>query len=229
MINVPLIHILKLQLKQAINALSTVIYPPYCIHCLSFMHASTVFCDTCIKFVTPMSSYKLSISRNYTISVFAVSEYRDPLKKLILAKGYGNRTAAAQLGQLIWYMTDIRQRPIDYFIPIPLHWTRYAWRGFNQSYEMARELSYLSDIPCASLLRRTQRTAFQSQLTKSKREENVAQVFSLCVRNYTLYRNKHLVLVDDLMTTGATLKAAARELKKLRPASITAVVASRVV
>ncbi|TET06470.1 ComF family protein [Candidatus Dependentiae bacterium] len=206
-----------------------IIFPPYCAQCKKFLTQRAVFCDACFAHVDPIVSFPLCITQKWTIPVFAVSVYRNPIKRLILAKGWSNRVASYQLGQLIWERTALRNRQFDYIVPIPLHWRRFAWRGYNQSEEIACYLSRKSGKKIVSVLKRVKHTKFQSRCSGKNRHANVADVFQVYVKDRAQFVGKHLVLVDDLMTTGATLKAATRELIKLKLASVTAVVACRVV
>jgi ComF family protein len=128
----------------------------------------------------------------------------------------------------MWQCTPVRYTSIDYIVPIPLHWTRFIQRGYNQAEESAHTISSHARKPVVSLLKRVKWTRYQSSLTGAERKHNVADAFMLNVKQPEIYYNKHLLLVDDLMTTGVTLNQAARELVKLKPASITAIVAARV-
>ena len=120
----------------------------------------------------------------------------------------------------------------DYFVPIPLHWSRYAHRGFNQAHIIAKYLSKQTHTPMANLLMRSKKTLFQSRLKMSDRQGNVENVFSLHPwytwrSELEKFKGKHLMLVDDLCTTGSTLKSAARALQVLKPASVNAIVCCR--
>jgi ComF family protein len=179
--------------------------------------------------IKPIVSTTLHINTTQSIKVFTITAYENPLKKLILAKSWSNIAASNQLGHLIWQLTNVRYAPCDFFVPVPLHWTRFAWRGYNQADEIANVLSKKSGNPVTHLLRRIKRTQFQAGLISVLRQENVKKAFALNTNDINQYHGKHIILVDDLMTTGATLRAAAQELFKLKPASITAVVACRVV
>ena len=177
----------------------------------------------------PIVSKDVIITQKYTMKVLAIGDYQEPLKNLILAKKYGNIAAATALGELIWHMTYVAAIECDYIIPVPLHWTRFAKRGYNQADEMAYVLSRHKQKPMVQLLKRIKMTAFQSSLKHEERLPNVHDAFVLTCKDKEKYQGKHLLIVDDLMTTGATLHAAARQLRDLNPASITAVVACRVV
>lgn len=163
------------------------------------------------------------------MKVLAVSDYQNPLRKLILAKRYRKKIAATQLGELIWQMTYVQKTMFDVIVPIPLHWTRYAWRGYNQAAEIGQVLSNQSGKPLVDMLSRVERTPFQATLNKIERAQNMRHIFKLGNSNKELYRDKHILIVDDLLTTGATMREAARTLLALRPAAISGVVGCRVV
>ncbi len=203
--------------------------PPFCSSCKSFLHARDIFCQECKNSIRPVVSRTLSITKTRSIKVLAISDYKEPLKSLILAKGRFDIVASHQLGTLIWQMTHLKNSSFDYIVPIPLHWKRFAKRGYNQADEMAKVIAQKSGKPVTHLLSRSRHTKYQSSLDQDKRAENVEDVFALTVDDDTQYHGSHILLVDDLITTGVTLRAAARELLKLKPASITAVVACRVV
>ena len=159
----------------------------------------------------------------------AVAAYDEPLKTLILAKSWSDILACSQLGQLMWEQTYFKHMPCDYLVPIPLHWMRFAKRGYNQAVEIAQYIAQHKKVTVADIIARTHNTPFQSSLAYDKRLENVKHVFSVRADDSEKYYNKHIVLVDDLMTTGSTLVAAAKVLLPLKPASINALVACRVV
>jgi len=227
---------LRLLVHDALNLLdigytfaTNLVYPPTCAACKKWLPRRTVFCPVCYAQIQPIASLPLHLTKKWTIPVLAIADYRAPIKQLILAKSWSNIAATRQLAELIWYETTLRYHPFDHLVPIPLHWTRYARRGYNQAHEIAHYLSRKSGTSVSNLLKRHRYTPFQSSCSKEGRSENVRGAFALTDASAKLYTGKNLVLVDDLMTTGATLTAAARELTKLKPASITAVVACRVI
>ena len=209
--------------------ISFLLAPPFCSYCKKFLNTRTILCSDCKMLIRPVITSKLALTRTYGIKIYALGAYQEPLQSLIRAKHAGDRIAAHELAQLCWELTNIQHIPCDYWIPVPLHWTRYAWRGFNQADEMAQIFFKYSNKPVAHILKRTRRTQFQAMLDPRARFGNVRQAFSLRAKKLERYHGKHLVLVDDLMTTGATLQEAAHVLRLLKPASITVVVAARVV
>ena len=209
-----------------ITFLSKLIAPPYCIQCRIFTEDYEVLCVSCKLLLKPITSQLLKVGSK-KISVFAVSEYKEPLVGLIRAKNYNNPVASKQLAQLIWQMTSLKHQKFDVITPVPLHWLRRMWRGFNQADIMARELSNVSNIPTMQLADRIVYTNFQASLKKHERQKNMQDTFVLAPNAYQ-YTGKHILIVDDVMTTGSTLQAFAKTLMRVKPASVTAVVAARV-
>ncbi len=123
----------------------------------------------------------------------------------------------------------------DVILPVPLHASRLAQRGFNQTTLIARAL--LRQLPTGArptlpqlhfqALVRSRATLPQRQLSASARRRNVQSAFVLDPDSHAALRNKHLVLLDDILTTGASLTSCAHALLPLRPASLCAVVMAR--
>lgn len=217
-------------IKQLITAIgSCILSPPICAYCKHAVSAQAdIFCQRCWMRVRAIPSVAVPINTTTIMSVHAVSDYQDPLKKLVLAKKWSDRVAARALGTCIVQRTNITRMAFDYIVPIPLHWTRFAYRGFNQAEEIARELSRATGKPVLHALRRDFRTPRQSQYDKAQRRANVHHVFSLR-GDKNLVRARRIVLVDDVLTTGETMRSAASVLASAQPETIVAFVACRVV
>lgn len=216
-------------IKKSVNLFGEVVSPAFCVNCTRDLKKRVIFCIDCHALIQPIVSYSMIITPCYQMPIFAIGDYKDPLKKLVMKKYYGDFIGIRQLGRLIWSLTTIRYMHFDYIIPVPLHWVRQIRRGFNQAQEISIELGKASGIPIANaILQRTRYTTSQSKINRSFRRLNVHNAFTLIHSNAD-FRDKQLLIVDDVMTTGATLHAVARELIKLKPKSISAVVACRVV
>jgi len=103
---------------------------------------------------------------------------------------------------------------IDLIVPVPLAWRRERQRGYNQSRLLAQgvgEVTRLTVSDCA--VRRTVFHGSQTELSRWDRQQNVKDVFRL--RNADSLRGRHVLLIDDIVTTGATVSACARELLKV--------------
>jgi len=220
-------------LAQAHELLRHIISPPFCTHCRIILSERFPLCKACLALLQPVIATSLKLTDKHAMTVFALGAYEEPLALLVRAKQYRNHVAAHQLGVLLAQYVATLTIPIDCLVPLPLHWRRYAWRGYNQAALMAREIGQSLAVPVQPLLQRTRHTAFQMSLARPERKENVTNIFKIkepfFAENMSIYAGKHLVLVDDVMTTGATLQAAGRELLRLKPASISALVAARVI
>lgn len=112
-------------------------------------------------------------------------------------------------------------------VPVPLYRKRLVWRGYNQSLLLARGVGRLLNISVANALQRTKDTNSQAMKTIAQRYENVKGVFVVDPKYRHLIANKHIVLIDDVVTTGATVFECAKSLAKYKPAKITIVAIAR--
>lgn len=137
------------------------------------------------------------------------------MKSLIHAFKYKNRKDLRQpLG--IWMSRYIASAPelksYEALVPVPLNPKRLQERGFNQAKLLSDIISRHCSMAVWEALERPKETAPQSKLGKKEREENVQDAFQLC--KGAQIRGKKLLLVDDLCTTGSTLRSCARILKR---------------
>lgn len=220
------LHSLVLIFLRCKKIVFQLIAPAFCVHCYTFLSEDLFLCNSCQTSIIPIVTRDLFITDAYQAKVFAISNYKEPLRSLTLAKQYGNRLASKQLGQLLWQKTDLHAVDFDCIVPVPLHWTRYAWRWFNQADVIAQELSKASGKPVIHLLKRNRNTGYQAGLSREKRLKNLCQAFTLLDQTKA-YKGKKILLVDDVMTTGTTLKTCARELIKVAPEKIFIAVACR--
>jgi ComF family protein len=107
----------------------------------------------------------------------------------------------------------------DVIVPVPLHRTKLKRRGYNQSEMFAEGLSKAMQIPVGRVLHRNTHTQTQTKKTRLQRWENVSEVF--CLETVAMdCKGKRILLVDDVMTTGATLAACANVLKRAQPSKV---------
>lgn len=129
-----------------------------------------------------------------------------------LAKRMGNEVAVTfeQLANFV-----------DVILPVPLHVTRFAERGYNQSAMLAKSLSKALDkIYLKDAIKRTRPTPTQTGLTITEREDNVRGAFMLSHRRIEQLKGKRLLIVDDVITTGATMASIGAELAKAEPKEV---------
>lgn len=120
--------------------------------------------------------------------------------------------------------------PDDWLLPLPLSTERLAWRGFNQAWELTRALQRQSTCRAtsdASLLLRIRHTRPQSELKRSARLENLKGAFEVAPLRAAELKGRRVVLVDDVMTSGASLLMAASVLRQAGATDVSAVVLTR--
>ena len=138
-----------------------------------------------------------------------VGIYKGPLAEMIRKlKFRGQSHAAKFMGELLWQAVQGAQiNQFDLVTWVPLHWWRKFNRNYNQAELLARRVGSLSGRPCRGLLRKTRWTAPQTHLSRQGRLANVRGAFAL--RRMITVDGKRVLLVDDVLTTGATASEAA--------------------
>lgn len=153
----------------------------------------------------------------------AVASHEGAARKLVHRLKYQDRTDLARL-MALWMLraSDGAVDACDCIVPVPLHRHRFLRRRFNQSAELARHLARASGKPLlAGTLLRVKPTERQVGLSALARQDNMRGAFSLAPGRETDVHGKRVVLVDDVYTTGATVGAASRALRKAGAADVT--------
>jgi ComF family protein len=140
-----------------------------------------------------------------------------PLQSVIHAMKYDNMMKlGSHLGQSLSYLVP---KEVNLIVPVPLHRTRLAERGYNQAEVIAKAIAVHSNTTVVQAMKRVRPTPSQTHLSLPKRIENVRGAFAL-TRHASEMKGKHILIVDDVMTTGATLASVAETLMESRPKSI---------
>lgn len=217
-------------LKKICKFILQIIAPSFCENCRCFIDQRHLLCKICTNQILPVATHDLVLGLQFKIPVYALGAYQDPLKCLILAKQRSYQLATIYLADQIYEKTIFRNLPCDFLVPVPLHWTRQLKRGYNQALLMAQRLQVRrGDVQIADILKRHTATKYQAGLSKIERVSNLENAFSLKKINHKLYREKHIILVDDVFTSGATLAAAVKQLAVLQPKTIAIIVACRAI
>ena len=178
-----------------------------------------LLCDTCGASLPGESSGVehcddcLSMSRPWAAGRAALS-YRDLGRKIVLSLKHGDRTDLAKPAAA-WMERAGRDvlRPGTLLVPVPVHWSRLLRRRYNQSAELVRALSARTGLACCpDALIRQRRTPPQDGMTVDDRFRNMTGAIRMNPRRTVEVEGKTLCLIDDVMTSGATLSASAEAL-----------------
>ncbi len=205
-----------------------------CSDCWSKIHwISEPLCQICGK------PFEIDIGINctdcsYEKPIFdharAVFEYDDNSKSIILKFKHSDATfLGKQLAQWMYRVGETLLKKADLIIPVPIHFFKRLKRKYNQTEILATYLAKLSEKTYEPrILRKNNPSRSQEGLTKLQRKENVKDSFEIDKKYAPLLKEKTVVLVDDVLTTGATVNECARILKKHGAKSIFVLTIARV-
>jgi len=223
--------ILKIMLKEISGMYESIlefIYPPSCIlsdEYISNENSNRYIKDDKFNLLFRISDkdkvdLKNKVFSEYSFSLFAFYE-KDDFSKIIYNIKYGGmRNLAVYMGEILGLeflkAKDIDEFPkFDMIIPVPLHRSRQRERGFNQSQLMCRGFSNITGIKTADdLLIRIKNTSSQTRLNKSDRRLNIENAFVLNEKYSDTLKGMKIILLDDVITTGATINEAVNILKQ---------------
>lgn len=172
---------------------------------------------------------KVSKKRRALEGIIVAAYYEEgPLREIIHNYKYNGVTELTEvLGEML-YNALKRNFQFEIITFVPLHPRRLAQRGYNQAELLAHNLAKKSNIECLALLKKKKQTKRQVLLTGKKRRQNLKGVFELRMKNDELrIKEKNIIIVDDVTTTGATLNECARVLKDAGAKEIWGLVVAR--
>lgn len=241
-------------MTSALWQLAGLLFPSRCALCGSADHAASdsgnAYCPDCIEKLTPepinrcqrcaaeIGPYAKSGKgcvhcRKRSLrfkSVVCLGMYHGSLKKALLsAKWSFSAVRMRSLGALLATnrSAELNAGAFDRIVPIPQHWRQRLVRNFNPAWIIAYELASRLNIDCdVHLLKRTSRTRPQKRMSAKQRFENQCGTFA--VAHPPAVRGQRILIVDDVLTTGATCSEAAKVLKAAGAKSCTVAVLARV-
>lgn len=233
------------RLSNAFNALLDFCFPgvcaackmacdgrtPLCVNCLALLHAvaTSPACRLCAAPLAIEGSpcpYCRQKGLKPFQRVVALGHFEAPVREMIHAIKYHRDWPLAEyLADYLLEQERVKEllTGAEVLIPVPLYPLRQLSRGFNQASVIATRLKKRSGLALAEVLIRVRDTETQTHFhSRAKRIKNMKGAFALGRAKHI--RGKHVILLDDVMTSGATLRAAVRALKEGEPASVSALV-----
>jgi len=209
------------------------LFPPRCVGC---GRGGALICSRCLstlQYLTPPLCQRCGLplaagarcpdcesDPPQIDGIRSLSPYDGVMRQAILQLKYENvRALASPLAQLMWKYQQSQPLSADVLMPVPLHPRRLRSRGYNQSALLAKELGRLASLPVVedSLVRRRNTSPQARTASVEDRRRNVAGAFACSDRRGA---GKHIIVIDDVCTSGATLKVCAAALKAAGAASV---------
>lgn len=229
---------------QALADIASLIYPARCLCCGVPAAGGAAFCDACDaklnqliitprcpKCAAPLAEGaacgRCESGGIYPFDrVVALAPFREPLRKLIHQIKYHHRWPVAEIlaDRLVAHepARELLEKS-DCLVAVPLHWSRHLSRGYNQADALARRLGSRLGKPVIETAYRKRRTESQTGIrAHALRQENLRGAFAGW--HLGALRSRRVTLVDDVMTSAATLRSLARVLRAAEPQCLSAVV-----
>ena len=212
------------------------VFPPVCNSCNApLSRRDSIACPSCLRAILPVDEWDdayrqafAGLNEERTVSDFVAAWYFEregPLRALMHRLKYGGMTSiGVEFGRGLG--ERIREAGLgesDIVVPVPLHVSRMRERGFNQCEYIGRGVSAVTGCPLrAGVLRRTRFTPSQTPLGHGGRRENVREAFALPPHARRTVAGKTVLLVDDVVTTGATMRSCAGVLHRAGAVAVVA-------
>jgi ComF family protein len=241
---------IKALAERALKVPARVLFPPVCAGCRRLVAEPGTLCGACwtkLRFLekpwcpvmgTPfahdMGEGFLSAEAIANPPPFerarAAVVYSDIARQMVQALKYNDRTDLAPW-MARWMLRAGAELVADaeMVVPVPLHWRRFLSRRFNQSAELARAVARLTDLPFApQAAERRRPTPQQVGLNAAAREENVRGAFRVPPEHEIEIAGRRVLVIDDVYTTGATVSAMAKALKRAGAVAVDVLTFARV-
>ena len=206
--NVEVFHKFYCKVKNSFCLFLNKVFPEKCLGCEKHEKINKYgFCEECER--------KIVFLSDFSPPFYWITRYEGPIKNAIHGLKYGRKKYyGKKLARM--YIDFLKKHKIfdfDIIIPVPLHWKKEFLRGFNQSALISSYISRELNKPLIlSDLVKIKNTCSQTKLSEKERKENVKESFH--VRKSTFIKGKRVLLIDDVYTTGATVRESVKVLKK---------------
>ena len=194
---------------EILRALDDAIMPVRCVFCGTRTHENEGFVCVGCHADLPWANDPVMPSAPELERVIVPFAYEFPIDAGIKALKFRRKLFyAPAFAQLLCSVRHELPNNIDAVLPVPLHWRRKWWRGFNQALEIAKPVAKRLDLPVIQVARRHRATLPQSGLSAAAREKNLRRAFTAPRR----LAYQHVLVIDDVVTTGSTMREVATAL-----------------
>ena len=231
--------------------LLNLLFPPQCLSCDALVPPHGTLCLPCwqqVEFITDPCCIRCGYPFDFSAGndalcgdclqdppnfarARAAFRYNDASRRLVLKLKFHDQTLLAKV-YAPWLASAGREliAASDVIVPVPLHYWRFVGRRYNQSALLAQALAKECGLPAiVDALYRTRHTTPQSELSRKERLENVKGAFAATARHANVLKGKNILLIDDVMTTRATIEECAKTLLKSGAQSINILTLGRTV
>ncbi|HET6247072.1 MAG TPA: ComF family protein [Tepidisphaeraceae bacterium] len=228
-----------------LNDVADFCYPGICPACRAVCESGHELCPDCDEQIAALAQnpacFMCGLSLSYANApcpncagrgvahyerIIRLGKFDDPIRPLIHQLKFHRVSNVGEfLAERLLAQDHVQSLLIeaDCLLPVPLHGLRHFSRGYNQAEVIARRISRATDVPVVQAAARVRDTHPQSHLhSRAERMANLRDAFEL--RDEKQIKGRHVIVVDDVMTTGATLRTLARALRPAKPASLSALV-----
>lgn len=218
--------------KRVFSDFISTLYPDNCINCLDTLVTNEQFLCTSCMLDLPQTNYHLDadnplyqkFAHNPSVIdayAFLYFQQKGVAQKILHELKYKSRSnVGTYFGSMLGAELLRAELTYDIIVPVPIHWRKKKKRGYNQSDFIAKGIANVLDVPVdEEVLTKVTHTQTQTSKTKLERWKNVEDSFRI-VKPTALYKKK-VLLVDDVITTGATLSALCDQMVKCDVESIT--------
>lgn len=215
-----------MNVKAFAESILDLVYPPalYCICCGNLIDETRTYhlCDHCIRHIRWDDGPPAYLDGE-SIEMMRVAQYGIYERTLIFSLKYnGHKYIAREIGEMMRDRLAFAGRSFDIIVPVPLSQAKEQSRGFNQSALIAKHLGNLTGTEVApKALIRTRDTRPMRGLSPKEREDNIRGSIQLAPEAAPKLQGKHILLLDDFYTTGATARECQRAMAAASPAGIT--------
>lgn len=236
--------------KSFLDSVQELVFPSCCLHCEKQLPLRDLplFCDDCLSMINPITAPQclccgspfqagqdhlcgLCVKNHYHFDLArAAVRYKEPVPSLVSTlKFKGELTGLATLAHLARHCSGIHDlSEPDMILPVPLHKRRLRERLFNQSTLIAQAcFPENKNMIFSDVLERLRHTEPQTGLSGKDRRRNLSRAF--CLRGSKSIKNKNILLVDDVFTTGSTVNECAKVLRKAGAKRIEVFTVARVI